>query len=61
MLQLVEKGFKVFACCYTKEGIERWNQLKNPKIRPLQLDVTNEGSIQKCVKIVEEEAPEGLL
>ena len=45
-------GLNVFACCLTKSAAETLQATCSNRLVALQMDVTNEESIQRCLEVV---------
>ncbi|XP_007888075.1 retinol dehydrogenase 7 [Callorhinchus milii] len=56
--RLDELGFYVLAACYTQNGAEDLKTSTSPRLKILQLDVTNSESINKAAEIVKSEVKE---
>ncbi|XP_052807866.1 17-beta-hydroxysteroid dehydrogenase type 6-like [Mya arenaria] len=45
-------GFKVFAACFTQNGVEELSSTCSKNVTPIRMDVTNDDSINKAVEEV---------
>ncbi|CAJ0953106.1 unnamed protein product, partial [Mesorhabditis belari] len=59
-LQCARAGIPTFAACLTQQGIEKLKKEENSsKLRPFQLDVTKDESVQQAVKFVDSNLKNG--
>uniref|UniRef100_A0A672YG19 Retinol dehydrogenase 1 n=1 Tax=Sphaeramia orbicularis TaxID=375764 RepID=A0A672YG19_9TELE len=56
--QLDGRGFRVIAACLTEEGASALSSLASPRLKTLQLDVTDSASIRRAVEAVRAEVGE---
>ncbi|XP_054602933.1 retinol dehydrogenase 1 isoform X3 [Nothobranchius furzeri] len=56
--QLDGKGFKVIAACFTEKGAADLAAASSPRLKTLQLDVTDSASIRRAVEFVSGEVRE---
>ncbi|KAF9112447.1 Retinol dehydrogenase 5 [Mortierella sp. AM989] len=54
------EGFTIYATCLTEKGVEKYNALQSPRVKAIQLDVTNQDDVNRLRTKVEAECPQGV-
>ncbi|KAJ3290526.1 Retinol dehydrogenase 5 [Borealophlyctis nickersoniae] len=59
-LRLSRKGWTVYAACLTENGVVALKATGVSTLRPVQMDITKAGDIERVRSLIEKEHPEGL-
>ncbi|XP_053374122.1 17-beta-hydroxysteroid dehydrogenase type 6-like [Mercenaria mercenaria] len=57
--KLDKLNFHVFACCLTKDAVEKFSATSSSKLKAIEMDVSKDASIEKAMEIVKRVLPDG--
>jgi len=57
---LAQRGFTVYAGCFSTEGLTKWSKLGFSNVHAFALDVTKGEDVARCAALIQKECPQGL-